>query len=71
MAMNLLPPHAVQQTDAAEQSPTMLTNTSPVLCAWCLDEQGIPQGEGSHGICPDHAQTQYQLLQARRARRAA
>src|SRR5690348_10184741 len=25
------------------------------LCAWCLSEQGIPAGEGSHGICKQHA----------------
>lgn len=25
------------------------------LCAWCLSEQGIPAGEGSHGICKKHA----------------
>jgi len=24
-------------------------------CAWCLAEQGIPAGEGSHGICKKHA----------------
>lgn len=26
-----------------------------LLCAWCLSEQGIPAGEGSHGICSKHA----------------
>ena len=25
------------------------------LCAWCLSEQGIAAGEGSHGICKTHA----------------
>jgi hypothetical protein len=25
------------------------------LCAWCLSEQGIAAGEGSHGICTMHA----------------
>jgi hypothetical protein len=24
-------------------------------CAWCLDEQGLPLGNGSHGICSPHA----------------
>jgi hypothetical protein len=24
-------------------------------CAWCLCEHGIEAGEGSHGICPAHA----------------
>jgi len=23
-------------------------------CAWCLAEQNIPAGNGSHGICPRH-----------------
>jgi hypothetical protein len=25
------------------------------LCAWCLSEQGVAAGEGSHGICKKHA----------------
>ena len=25
------------------------------FCAWCLSEQGISTGEGSHGICKKHA----------------
>lgn len=29
--------------------------TLPVSCAWCLAEAGLPMGEGSHGICKDHA----------------
>lgn len=24
-------------------------------CAWCLSEQELPMGEGSHGICKAHA----------------
>jgi hypothetical protein len=24
-------------------------------CAWCLSEQGVAAGEGSHGICKKHA----------------
>jgi hypothetical protein len=35
------------------------------LCAWCLSEQGLPAGEGSHGICRMHAG---RLLLQRRAR---
>ncbi len=34
------------------------------LCAWCLSEQGIPAGEGSHGICKKHAN--WLLLQQRK-----
>ncbi len=38
----------------------------PVLdCAWCLKEAGIEPGDGSHGICPRHAE---QLLADWRAR---
>jgi hypothetical protein len=37
------------------------------LCAWCLSEQGIPAGEGSHGICKQHASNL--LLQQRAIRR--
>jgi hypothetical protein len=36
------------------------------LCAWCLSEQGIPAGEGSHGICKKHAN--WLLLQRRTLR---
>jgi hypothetical protein len=36
------------------------------LCAWCLSEQGIPAGEGSHGICRKHAD--WLLLQQRKLR---
>ncbi|WP_201384859.1 hypothetical protein [Ktedonobacter sp. SOSP1-85] len=25
-------------------------------CAWCLCEQGLELGNGSHGICPRHAE---------------
>ena len=25
-------------------------------CANCLEEQGLPMGNGSHGICTSHAQ---------------
>jgi hypothetical protein len=53
----------------------LLTSDIPVwhspLCAWCLSEQGIPAGEGSHGICKKHANRL--LLQQRKlhSRRAA
>ena len=36
------------------------------LCAWCLSEQGMPAGEGSHGICKKHANRL--LLQQRQLR---
>ena len=39
---------------------------SPV-CAWCLCEKGLEMGNGSHGICTQHADW---LLQQHRERRA-
>jgi len=51
--------------------PVVVATTSTNPCAWCLKEQGIPAGEGSHGICAFH--NAQMLLQAarRRAVRAA
>jgi hypothetical protein len=37
------------------------------LCAWCLCEQGLELGNGSHGICTRHADW---LLQQYREHRA-
>ena len=39
-------------------------------CAWCLDEMGRPQGNGSHGICARHAEQLVAEAKARKARRA-
>lgn len=42
------------------------------LCAWCLEEQGVPLGEGSHSICKKHkASMLQQLIAIRRRRRSA
>jgi hypothetical protein len=43
----------------------------PLLCAWCLKEQGLLTPEhqhptDSHGICPSHAQAEYERLRASR-----
>ena len=46
--------------------PVVMATTSANLCAWCLKEQGIPAGEGSHGICAFHHA--HMLLQAARRR---
>jgi hypothetical protein len=35
-------------------------------CAWCLAERGIAPGNGSHGICPRHAEEQYARYKAAR-----
>ena len=41
-----------------------------LLCAWCLSEQGIPAGEGSHGICRQHANWLLFQQKERQRRRA-
>ena len=60
-----------QQTEISErffivnlesEMSAVLTSTS---CAWCNHEDGIPQGEGSHGICDRHAEQQYNALKLR------
>ena len=38
-----------------------------IQCAWCLQEQGLPLGSGSHGICPFHRDL---LMQDRHSKRA-
>ncbi|OLD63794.1 MAG: hypothetical protein AUF65_01420 [Chloroflexi bacterium 13_1_20CM_50_12] len=41
----------------------------PVLCAWCLRDQGLlsTQQEGdSHDICDDHAQAEYEKYKSSR-----
>ena len=38
-----------------------------IACAWCLQEQGLALGPGSHGICQFHRD---QLMQNRHARYA-
>lgn len=38
----------------------------PVACAWCLQEAGLPMGDGSHGICPDHAEKVLATWRARK-----
>ncbi|HLG77067.1 MAG TPA: hypothetical protein VKV29_09605 [Chthonomonas sp.] len=37
-------------------------------CAWCLAEQGLELGNGSHGICDYHSAQFWQAYQDRRAR---
>lgn len=38
-------------------------------CAWCLREQGSELGNGSHGICPKHADMILQEYREYRAHR--
>jgi hypothetical protein len=59
-----------RKQEAYLRDDTFLNGDNPArhspLCAWCLSEQGIPAGEGSHGICKNHAN--WLLLQQRKLR---
>lgn len=39
------------------------------LCAWCLSEQGMDAGNGSHGICTQHADSILKQWRERAGRR--
>lgn len=55
-----------------EQDDTMLVTYLTTSCAWCNEEAGIPQGDGSHGICDEHAeQVRQQAAESRQRRREA
>jgi hypothetical protein len=45
------------------------TDEDQADCAWCLQEQGLPMGEGSHGICGRHAKLAMTQYKAERAKR--
>jgi hypothetical protein len=62
------------KSDPTHSNPTQESIHCPPIqqdlqCAWCNEEQGIPQGEGTHGICTPHAQEQYQRYRASRVAR--
>ena len=44
-----------------------ITVQRSLSCAWCLSEQGLEMGDGSHGICIQHAS---EFLQQHRERSA-
>ncbi len=46
-------------TTSSEQQSIESFSSLSVDCAWCLAEQQLPMGEGSHGICAVHAQSLY------------
>jgi hypothetical protein len=46
-----------------------ITTWKSPLCAWCLSEQGLELGNGSHGICAQHADWLLQQYRERDARR--
>jgi hypothetical protein len=57
-----------QERCLRDDSPFNIDNPvwSSPTCAWCLFEQKLPAGEGSHGICREHANQI--LLQQRKLR---
>lgn len=42
------------------------TNQEETDCAWCLRDAGEEMGNGSHGICSEHAEREYQEWRSRR-----
>jgi len=53
-----------RKNDALASSVTAESHTD---CAWCLAEQGLAFGNGSHGICARHEIGILQQYQERRA----
>lgn len=53
-----------RKNDAVTSSVTAGSNTA---CAWCLAEQGLELGNGSHGICARHEAGILQQYQQHRA----
>lgn len=54
----------IVEDETAEEPPATDDTTD---CAWCNAEAGREQGEGSHGICGEHAEAVYAAYAARRA----
>jgi hypothetical protein len=44
----------ISEIAVAPTAEVVLSVERAMPCAWCLSEQGIPAGEGSHGICKMH-----------------
>lgn len=55
-----------QEKDASATPVALVWETPP--CAWCLRERGLELGNGSHGICPEHADAILQQYRERRTR---
>lgn len=55
----------------SDEKPTLvMTDEDDTDCAWCLEEAGLPMGNGSHNICPPHKNKVYAAYQERKAERA-
>jgi hypothetical protein len=53
--------------DHLSDSSTPIQRNLP--CAWCLSEQGLDLGVGSHGICARHASWILRQYKERKSRR--
>lgn len=60
-----------QRTEQAQptQDAIIAITSYESQCAWCNQEAGIEQGNGSHGICDYHSNLQYEQYQAARQSR--
>jgi hypothetical protein len=70
----LLSQNTIEQKQEIGLIDSHLLNSDPPawhrpLCAWCLSEQGIELGGGSHGICTRHASWLLQKYRERSPRR--
>jgi hypothetical protein len=59
---------SVQVFSSDETQEQHTEETYDTQCAWCLQEQGRPMGNGSHGICSYHASLMIQAASNRRQR---
>lgn len=55
-------------TDASMWASDVTMGRGP-LCAWCLSERGMVAGDGSHGICTQHAERLLRQWRERGGRR--
>jgi hypothetical protein len=65
--MNWLNAKSLQRGDDTLTANSSQVQVLQLPCAWCNDERGIPQGEGSHGICQRHSNYIYAEYIMRRA----
>lgn len=68
--MGLFTRHNTQTTQPIPD-PIIAITSYESQCAWCNQDAGIDQGNGSHGICDYHSNLQYQQYQAARQSRKA
>lgn len=51
---------------------TVVAAEMPMLCAWCLDSDGLAATQGqSHSICKQHAEEQYRRYKSRKLKQGA